>query len=139
MNLVTPDLSTAPGARVVVNSLYDSKDPGFLTQDLMLVELPGGTYIDVSWFPEHDPSGSFVITVFRNRKQVLDSEVRTAHEAMGIVEALASEFVAQLGIVSCSYSHSNIGMSYLSPVGVAPRPGIASCSTGRIFQFHPAA
>ena len=53
------------GAKVVVNSLFDSKEPGFLTQDLLLVELPGKTYIDVSWFPEHDPMGAYTISVLR--------------------------------------------------------------------------
>ena len=56
MSLLIPNLATVTGARIVVNSLDDSKEPGFLTQDLLLVELPGRTYIDVSSFPEHDPA-----------------------------------------------------------------------------------
>jgi hypothetical protein len=90
MNLITPNLAMAPHARIVVNSLYDSRDPGFLTQDLMLVELTDRTYIDVSWFPEHDPSGVYVITVFRGHDQIHDVEAKTAHEAANLVERLAA-------------------------------------------------
>ena len=48
MNPHTPNLLLAPGAKVVVNSLFDSKGPGFLVEDLLLIELRGRTYIDVS-------------------------------------------------------------------------------------------
>ncbi len=102
MNLITPNLSMAPGAKIIVNSLYDSKDPGFLTQDLMLVELLGKTYIDVSWFPEHDPSGAYVITVFRDHNQIHEAEAKTAYEARSIVEKLAVTFSSELANVSCS-------------------------------------
>ena len=87
---ITPNLGMSAGARLVVNSLYDSKDPGFLTQDLMLVELPGKTYIDVSWFPEHDPSGAYLITVFRGHDQITEAEAKTAYEAVNIVERLVA-------------------------------------------------
>jgi hypothetical protein len=102
MILLTPNLSMAPGARVVVNSLYDSKDAGFLTQDLLLVELSGRTFIDVSWFPEHDPSGIYVITVFRGHDEILEAEAKTAYEAVNIVESLAVAYSSALGNVSYS-------------------------------------
>jgi hypothetical protein len=102
MNLVIPDLRMAPGARVVVNSLYHCKDAGFLTQDLLLVELPGKTFIDVSWFPEHDPSGAYSITVFRDRNQIVEAGANSAQEAVSIVERLAVVFSSAIGNVSCS-------------------------------------
>jgi hypothetical protein len=97
MNLVTPNLGMATGAKIIVNSLYDSKDPGFLTQDLLLVELPGKTYIDVSWFPEHDPSGAYSVTVFRGHNQIQEAEARTACEAVKIVERFAVDFSSAHG------------------------------------------
>jgi hypothetical protein len=100
MNPLTPDLSHAPGTSVVVNSLYASKDPGFLTQDLLLVELPGKTYIDVSWFPEHDPSGSYVVTVFRGNDVLREMETGSAHDAVKLVQELAGEFSAPVRQVS---------------------------------------
>jgi hypothetical protein len=103
MNLITPNLSMAPGAKIIVNSLYDSKDPGFLTQDLMLVELLGKTYIDVSWFPEHDPSGAYSVTIFRGHDQIHQLEAKTASEAARIVERWVADFSSPFGNVTNSY------------------------------------
>src|SRR6478752_5616718 len=100
MNPISPNLSQAPGARVVVNSLYDSQEPGFLTQDLLLVELPGRTFIDVSWFPEHDPSGSYCVSVFRGPDQLAEAEAKSASDAVSLVEELAGRFAEQVGQVS---------------------------------------
>jgi len=100
MNLVTPNLENVSGAKVVVNSLYDCQDPGFLVQDLLLVELPGKTYIDVSWFPEHDPAGAYIVSVFRGHNQLADLETKSPHDAIRIVErwaAILSRPVANLG------------------------------------------
>jgi hypothetical protein len=102
MNLLSPNLAMAYGASVVVNSLYDSTDPGFLTEDLMLVQLPGKTYIDVSWFPEHDPAGAYIVTVFRDHRTIREVEVTTARAAIEAVENLAIEFGRPVGKVSCS-------------------------------------
>ena len=106
MNLLVPNLRMAPGAKVVVNSLFDSNEPGFLTQDLLLVELPGKTYIDVSWFPEHDPKGAYTISVLRGRDQIHDEEAEGALEALLIVERLAAEYTREFGDVSCSDGES---------------------------------
>jgi hypothetical protein len=100
MILLEPNLGMASGARVVVNSLYDSREPGFLTADLLLVELPSKTYIDVSWYPEHDPSGAYTVTVFRGHDQILEAEAKTAIGAIGVVEKLALEFSRPVGNVS---------------------------------------
>jgi hypothetical protein len=102
MNLLTPDLHRANGAKVVVNSLYASKDPGFLTQDLLLVELTGKTHIDVSWFPEHDPSGAYVVTVFRGHAVILETETKSAYDAVMLVEKLAESLSTPIGNVSCT-------------------------------------
>jgi len=102
MSLLIPNLATVTGARIVVNSLDDSKEPGFLTQDLLLVELPGRTYIDVSWFPEHDPAGAYTVTVFRGHNQIHDVETKSAYEAVNLVENLAKAFSTAVGNVCCS-------------------------------------
>ena len=102
MNLLTPNLSQLPNARLVVSSLFDSKEPGLLTQDLLLVELPGKTYVDVSWFPEHDPAGAYTVTVFRGHNQIHDVETKSAYEAVSLVENLAYAFSTAVGNVSCS-------------------------------------
>jgi hypothetical protein len=82
------------GARLVANVLYDTKDPACLTDDLALVELPDSTYIDVSWKPELDPAGSYVVTVYRdswdNPLERLKS--RDPSEVVGWVETLAGRY-----------------------------------------------
>jgi hypothetical protein len=106
MNLLIPNLSRLPNARLVVSSLFDSKEPGFLTQDLLLVELPGKTYIDVSWFPEHDPSGDYIVTVFRGHDQLCETETSSPFEAIKLVERMASPFSEAFGNISCSVGKS---------------------------------
>ena len=80
MNLLTPSLSE--GTKLVYSALYDSQEPGFLAQDLLLAELASGLYIDVSWFPEHDPSGEYTVSVFRAHEQLYNVEVKSPHEAL---------------------------------------------------------
>jgi hypothetical protein len=106
VNLLTPNLTRLPNARLVVSSLFDSKEPELLTQDLLLVELPGSTYIDVSWFPEHDPSGAYVVTVFRGHDQLGEAETSSPFEAIRLVERMADPFCRAFGNVSCSVGKS---------------------------------
>ena len=114
MNMLTPNLCMVPGAFVVVNSLYDSTDPRLLTQDLVLVELPNQTYIDVSRFPEHDPSGSYTVSVIRAGKQIHEVEAASALEALMAVESLAIFFSQRVCNVSCSEATTTT-VDYLRP------------------------
>jgi hypothetical protein len=102
MNILTPNLCLTPGARVVGNTMYDGKDPRALTQDLMLVELSNHTYIDVSWFPEHDSAGAYFVSVIRAREKLHEIETKSSVEALFAVEALAVVFSEIVGNVSCS-------------------------------------
>ena len=53
---MTPlSLKLPRGAEIAFNSLYDSKQPILLIQDVALVSMPNDIYIDVGWYPEHDP------------------------------------------------------------------------------------
>ena len=87
-------ISLPPGAELVSHGLFDSKDPAYLTEDLVLVSLPAGTFIDVSWKPELDPDGSYVVTVYRDSwdNQLSGSTTRDPFEALEDVEKLAVEF-----------------------------------------------
>ncbi len=89
MSLIEPDLTPIRGARLIVNSLYDTADPDFLTQSLMLVELPNRTFIDVSWVPEHDPAGRYRIAAMRGGQELRAAEAGNAHEAARCVEMMA--------------------------------------------------
>jgi hypothetical protein len=102
MMMLQPDLTLAPRARVVVNSLYVSDDPGVLTDDLLLVELPNRTFIDVSWYPELDPDGAYSVAVFRDGNRLIERETKSAQDAVRLVEELATEFTRPIGSYSCS-------------------------------------
>ena len=52
------------------------------------MELPGKIYIDVSWYPEHDPSGGYVVRVLQSRKVLGERESKSPHETIAIVEEL---------------------------------------------------
>jgi hypothetical protein len=127
MNLLTPNLTNANGATIVVNSLFDSRDPGVLAQDLLLVELPGKTYIDVSWFPEHDPSGAYIITVFRGHDQLVELEAKSASGAIQIVERLASGLTQGTAIVAGRTLQ--VRMAAGGAVAPPEAPGAVLCST----------
>lgn len=56
------------GCRFSRGGLYTPDDPAGLTDDMLLV-CAGDVCIDVSWHPEHDPAGKYVVTVFRGEWQ----------------------------------------------------------------------
>lgn len=47
---------------------YGPDDLPLLDQDILEVSLPNDMRIDVGWFPENDPKGTFVIRVFRKNR-----------------------------------------------------------------------
>ncbi len=59
---MSPVEISVPGAEVLYNSLYEDQHPSFLIQDIAAIKLPDGTLIDVSWYPQFDPKGSYTIT-----------------------------------------------------------------------------
>jgi len=113
MSSVLISLMRAPGARLILNNLLTSMSTADLDQDLVLVELPGQIFIDVSWYPENDPHGHFYVTVFeQNRWDAPFAEARadSAIKAAFLVEMLAERFMAEspsqqsrgVGPISCS-------------------------------------
>ncbi len=81
-------------AWLVSNTLCDTNDPVDLAEDLVLVRLPSSTFIDVSWKPEHDPAGCYVVTVYRGSwdNQLRRFTTLSAAEAARRVEALAKQY-----------------------------------------------
>jgi hypothetical protein len=93
-----------PGA-TVRGELYPPEEVDMLTQDMLEVELPGGVFVDVGWFPEHDPGGRYVITAFAGEyENRLGSPVRTSsyEEALFTVLDLAARFLPPVTLVSGS-------------------------------------
>ncbi|MCZ6688639.1 MAG: hypothetical protein O7H41_03450 [Planctomycetota bacterium] len=87
-------LHLPPGAESYGN-LYSDFAADDRTQDVLAVNLPSGHTIDVGWYPEDDPDGSFVIRVFfgtwedQRHDEFLTKDVNEAAEA---VERLAILF-----------------------------------------------
>jgi hypothetical protein len=93
-----------PGAQVSWNSLHHTSDPRYLTQDLLLVELPNGLFIDVSWFPEHDPRGAYHVTLCQGswESQVRTWETPSLSEVILLVQSVAQYFKEPPMNRSCS-------------------------------------
>jgi hypothetical protein len=82
------------GARVY-SFLYRTTEPEYLTQDVLAVSLPSGFYIDVGWFPEHAPTGHYVIRVFYqywNDQKINPIRVKTVDDVVQVVESLVDRF-----------------------------------------------
>jgi hypothetical protein len=84
-----------PGARVTWNALYHTSNPCYLNQDLLLVELPNNIFIDVSWFPEHDPHGEYYITIFQGdwEHQINTWKTRSLSDVISLVQRIAQQFL----------------------------------------------
>ncbi len=108
MNILTPSLRLTPAASVAFNSLYDEKDPRVLTQDLMSVDLSNQTYINVSWYPEHDTNGGYFVSVIRNRERIHEVETTSPFDALLKVESLAVLFSQSIGNVCCSSGQTTV-------------------------------
>ena len=92
---MTPMKPRVPEGAKVCSFLYRTADPEYLTQDVLAVSLPSGFYIDVGWFPEHDPKGCYVIRVFYqywDAQQIPPIQVKTVDEVVQVVESLANRF-----------------------------------------------
>lgn len=86
---------TLPPEAVTIGELYDTMDRDFLTEDIVQVSLPNGIHVDVGWYPDLDPSGSFHVVVFRDtwENRLMESTTRDPQEVKRLVE----EYVAQYG------------------------------------------
>jgi hypothetical protein len=99
-------LNLPADARVLFNSLYRSTDPAFLTQDVLAVRLADGSVIDVSWYPEHNPSGAYTITQYQgswdNQTEVI--ERRDVDQVVRDVQRLAR----QTGVTAEAFWSSDV-------------------------------
>lgn len=108
MNLIRPRV---PDGSRVYSFLYRTKNIEYLTQDVLAVSLPSGFYIDVGWFPEHDPDGCYVIRVFYqywDAQHIRPVKVKTVDEVVQAVELLAERFNSDVVATSNSASSSSI-------------------------------
>jgi hypothetical protein len=154
MSPLVPNLSS--GAKLVFSAFYDCQDPAFLVPDLLLVQLAGGTCINVSWFPEFEPSGAYYVNVFCGHEEIRKVDTKNATEAIRIVERLATEFsqqIAKLGAPGLQVGGpsrdpfvlpTNIKLGACTGGGtptVIDRGGVSlqACSSGKTVEFIYAA
>jgi hypothetical protein len=82
---------------IVKGCLYPTKDPAYLREDLLEIDLPSGLTIDVGWYPEGDPEGAYRIVVYRGYwvQQVIEP-ITTAdtERAVEVIRKLCSTFAA---------------------------------------------
>jgi hypothetical protein len=50
---------------VVRGEIHAPTELTLLTQDMLEVELANGVVIDVGWYPEHDPNGTYGVVAFQ--------------------------------------------------------------------------
>ena len=58
------ELALPPGA-VAKGGIPDLQAPEELVSDMLEIDLPDGTTLDVGWIPEHDPAGHYRVAVYR--------------------------------------------------------------------------
>jgi len=87
-----------PEEAIVRGALYAENDPAYLVQDLLEVELPRGIFIDVGWYPDHDPNGHYRIVVFERSwdNQLADYVTTDVTDVKFQVESLAERFLAPI-------------------------------------------
>lgn len=126
MNLIELEIPDWTGAEVVFNSLYDVLQPSVLTQDTLLVSLPNDVFIDVGWYPERDPSGSFRVNVYRRDwdNQLLSEPVRTRDP--NILARNVEQLVRKFAETPTCFR------SYGSPTGF-----VATSNTGSVVVRYP--
>jgi len=84
-----------PDGTRVYNFLYRTRDPEYLVQDQLSVALPSGHIVDVTWAPEHDPDGEYIVRVFYeywNNQRVPPVRLRGIDDVVQLVEELAEHF-----------------------------------------------
>ena|SRR5712692_2526420 len=84
-----------PAGAIQRGGIYPTKRRHYLTQDMLEVELGGEIFVDVGWWPQRDPSGSFVVSVFKTDwEHQLEPQyfTKNAHDAAAKVEEWARKF-----------------------------------------------
>jgi hypothetical protein len=108
------DLNLPDGSRFT-NHLYPTKAIGYLLEDLIVVVLPNGIIIDAGWYPEHDPSGKYVVRAYsRDWEEQIGTTVTATQplEVRRIVEAIAQAFSRDLVSFSDALSSSSGSVLY---------------------------
>lgn len=96
-----------PNAHVEGEIATPDDDPLLLRDGMLYAEVAGYS-IDVSWYPEHDPTGQYIITVYKEtwEEQLISAAESDPYRARALVEDIAewlSMSVAPLPSSSTQY------------------------------------
>jgi hypothetical protein len=110
---MTPVEITLPAGAEIYNYLMRSTDPAYLVQDILSVRLSNGNMIEVGWFPEHDPTGEYVIRAFdKNDQHLLEMSSKIVDEVKWAVETYAD--LLSRDVFNLSASNSSTGCAEAS-------------------------
>ena len=103
--MITVDI---PGA-LVEGEIYTLEDDRLLLEEGMLHVAVGPFSIDVSWRPEHDPDGKYVITAYGSswEEQLNTAETSDPYEADEIARRMAQWLLSKGGAFVPSSSTSD--------------------------------
>jgi hypothetical protein len=103
-----------PEGATIKGCLFASHNPELLAEDLVEVDLPSGLTIDLGWYPEGEPSGSFQIVLYSEYwgNQIIPPiQKRTIPEVVQTVEELArlySQSSSEAYVTSCANTQSEL-------------------------------
>ena len=84
------NLNLGPGVSVR-GAMYDTRNPEFLREELVEVDLLDGRTVYVGWYPEHDVRGNYVIQICGRYSTDRKEHFETAETStvVGILKSLA--------------------------------------------------
>ena len=94
-------ISVPQGARVT-NHLFAGAGPEFLLSDLVTIALANERYIDVGWYPEGNPQGSFIVRAFFrdwSNQLIHPIECKTCWDAAKVASSVAFDLDKPIQIV----------------------------------------
>jgi hypothetical protein len=83
-----------PAGAVMKGAIPPGQSELELVADMIEVDLPDGTTIEVGWVPEHNPSGSYRLVVFRDwwaNKEESPLFTRSREQVIELVRAIARQ------------------------------------------------
>lgn len=84
-----------PASVVVRGGLPRSQAPADLVGDMLEIDIPDGTTLEVGWEPEHDPGGWYRVVIFRGYWPAGEVwRVSTQDEVVAMIRRIVGRFVA---------------------------------------------
>lgn len=97
----------------ITGQLIAPTDPALLNSDMLEVYCPsGGILIRAGWYPEHDPAGEYVISVYSDCNQIEVERARSISRAVRTVVELANKYARTYYELSANPRHRECDLLY---------------------------